>query len=217
VKILKGYDLEECASLCRDDHDCLGGYHANGKLKRPEVFRNYRYDPVCYLLGVEGAYQKPCSQPNTENETKFECFCDAEPKVCAREAGPSMIAKTTLGIGLLVLLGVVAACASTTVVVLWRKCFWPHTETEAVPRKADGATPEMVQALPLRKVTPEDPLLKCSICLEHMEPGTEVRTLPCDHFYHAACVDSWLKQKSSCPMCRGGISTREIRVRFSDV
>ena len=80
---------------------------------------------------------------------------------------------------------------------------------EAVVCSADAATPEkVVQGLPLRKVSLEEPLKSCPICLEDMEPGSEVRTLPCEHFYHAACVEGWLKQKSSCPVCRGGMPTR---------
>ena len=76
-------------------------------------------------------------------------------------------------------------------------------------KNAEGATPDVVvQALPLREVSLDEPVKKCPICLEDMESGSEVRTLPCDHFYHAACVDNWLKQKSSCPVCRGGMPTR---------
>jgi len=44
---------------------------------------------------------------------------------------------------------------------------------------------------------------ECQICLEELAEGDELRTLPCGHFFHTACVDVWLRQKSgSCPTCR---------------
>ena len=84
MKVLVGFNLAECTSLCRDDPDCQGGYHADGQRKKTEAFLQHRHYPACYLLGVEGAGQKPCDVPNTETAIKFECFprdCDAEPEV----------------------------------------------------------------------------------------------------------------------------------------
>ena len=86
MKVVVGYSLVECKSLCRDDPDCQGGYHADGQRKNTTALLRpqQRYVPACYLLGVEGAKQKPCNVPNTETATKFECFprdCDAEPEV----------------------------------------------------------------------------------------------------------------------------------------
>ncbi|KXS13742.1 hypothetical protein M427DRAFT_58338 [Gonapodya prolifera JEL478] len=44
----------------------------------------------------------------------------------------------------------------------------------------------------------------CSICLDPVRaPGSIVRTLPCGHSFHAACVDEWLlKWQGVCPVCR---------------
>ena len=42
----------------------------------------------------------------------------------------------------------------------------------------------------------------CSICLEAVAAGELLRTLPCAHNYHAACVDQWLAQSGVCPECR---------------
>lgn len=30
----------------------------------------------------------------------------------------------------------------------------------------------------------------------------EVGELPCDHHYHAACIEQWLQQKNWCPICK---------------
>lgn len=45
----------------------------------------------------------------------------------------------------------------------------------------------------------------CSICLCDYEEGDILRELPCKegrHVFHAECVDEWLMQKLSCPICR---------------
>lgn len=46
----------------------------------------------------------------------------------------------------------------------------------------------------------------CSICLQDMVMGDRVRQLPCDHMFHAACVDVWLHKAHVCPMrCPGEV------------
>lgn len=47
----------------------------------------------------------------------------------------------------------------------------------------------------------------CSICLESFEDGESLRMLPCMHAYHTPCIDTWLQQKASCPVCK--ISIRD--------
>lgn len=47
----------------------------------------------------------------------------------------------------------------------------------------------------------------CPICLLEYEEGDEIRCLPCNHFFHKDCVDSWLVNNSSCPTCRQSICT----------
>ncbi|KAL5747676.1 hypothetical protein ACOSQ2_024973 [Xanthoceras sorbifolium] len=43
----------------------------------------------------------------------------------------------------------------------------------------------------------------CSICLCEYQAKETLRTVPeCNHYFHADCIDEWLKMKASCPMCR---------------
>ncbi|GMN60990.1 hypothetical protein TIFTF001_030084 [Ficus carica] len=43
----------------------------------------------------------------------------------------------------------------------------------------------------------------CSICLADYGDSDELRLLPdCGHFFHVDCVDSWLRQQPTCPICR---------------
>jgi len=40
----------------------------------------------------------------------------------------------------------------------------------------------------------------CTICLEPMGPGSELRMLPCMHSFHRACIDKWLTMPGA-PRC----------------
>lgn len=42
----------------------------------------------------------------------------------------------------------------------------------------------------------------CTICLEDFEGGQKMRTLPCFHSFHAACVEEWLGKSRACPNCQ---------------
>jgi len=42
----------------------------------------------------------------------------------------------------------------------------------------------------------------CSICLELMELGKEMR---CKHVFHETCLQEWLVQRRTCPICRGQV------------
>uniref|UniRef100_A0A061S256 E3 ubiquitin-protein ligase RLIM n=1 Tax=Tetraselmis sp. GSL018 TaxID=582737 RepID=A0A061S256_9CHLO len=42
----------------------------------------------------------------------------------------------------------------------------------------------------------------CAICLCAYEEGETMRRLPCNHEFHMKCIDQWLTQHTTCPMCR---------------
>jgi len=42
----------------------------------------------------------------------------------------------------------------------------------------------------------------CSVCLCEYEDADLLITLPCNHFFHEACITRWLRQDISCPHCR---------------
>lgn len=43
----------------------------------------------------------------------------------------------------------------------------------------------------------------CPVCLADFADGEAVRVLPeCMHYFHADCIDTWLRANTSCPMCR---------------
>ena len=51
---------------------------------------------------------------------------------------------------------------------------------------------------------PEE-LRQCCVCLDDVEVGQQVRTLPCLHTFHAQCAEEWLGKKKVCPLCQFSI------------
>jgi hypothetical protein len=46
----------------------------------------------------------------------------------------------------------------------------------------------------------------CSVCRAEYSEKQLTRTLPCNHSFHAACVDAWLLTRSpTCPICRADV------------
>lgn len=42
----------------------------------------------------------------------------------------------------------------------------------------------------------------CSICLESFTDGDKLIHLPCEHKFHHACLDRWVRSCGDCPYCR---------------
>lgn len=76
----------------------------------------------------------------------------------------------------------------------------------------NGASFEEIEQLPTVVATGggrgegEGAEAKCCICLEEIEPGSNLRILPCLHKdFHQICVDQWLIEKSVCPVCQSSV------------
>ncbi|GLT89596.1 hypothetical protein SLE2022_075730 [Rubroshorea leprosula] len=50
----------------------------------------------------------------------------------------------------------------------------------------------------------------CPVCLSIFADGEEVRQLTaCKHAFHTTCIDSWLNNHSSCPICRASVTVKK--------
>eukprot|EP00062_Callorhinchus_milii_P021927 gi/632979169/ref/XP_007906320.1/ PREDICTED: E3 ubiquitin-protein ligase RNF130 [Callorhinchus milii] len=42
----------------------------------------------------------------------------------------------------------------------------------------------------------------CAVCIEGYKSNDVVRILPCKHLFHKSCVDPWLNEHCTCPICK---------------
>ena len=68
----------------------------------------------------------------------------------------------------------------------------PHSPSDDV---------ELITSLPTWKAIERTMENVCGICLQ-MFGSDELKTLPCMHAYHTACVDNWLHRSMTCPTCK---------------
>ncbi|KAM3178100.1 hypothetical protein ACTXT7_003240 [Hymenolepis weldensis] len=88
----------------------------------------------------------------------------------------------------------------------WKKTCSPSS----MKRKLTAATKKALKQLPVKLLNQVDPLIsegfdQCAICIEVFKPHDLIRSLPCRHMYHRACIDPWLLKHRSCPLCKQNI------------
>jgi hypothetical protein len=90
----------------------------------------------------------------------------------------------------------------------------PHTVQESCKKKPPGLTQDALQCLQSEVFSclgkgiegGSSPVSRdCSICLESFSEGDELIRLPCDHRFHSACLDPWVRTCGDCPYCRRDI------------
>ena len=69
---------------------------------------------------------------------------------------------------------------------------------DSIVRK--GMPERNLQQLPTERCT-KTSAETCCVCLEQHSKGQFIKTLPCGHRFHRACIDTWLRQKPKCPIC----------------
>ena len=47
-----------------------------------------------------------------------------------------------------------------------------------------------------------DALKTCTICMTEYTEGDRIQELPCSHEFHYHCIDRWLWENTTCPICR---------------
>ncbi|NXY15309.1 RNF6 ligase, partial [Atrichornis clamosus] len=69
-----------------------------------------------------------------------------------------------------------------------------------------GLTKEQIDNLSTRNYgdihTESERSKTCSVCINEYAAGNKLRQLPCMHEFHIHCIDRWLSENSTCPICR---------------
>ncbi|KAL6066519.1 putative pectin methylesterase family protein [Balamuthia mandrillaris] len=90
--------------------------------------------------------------------------------------------------------------------------FLNHTFMLHQLRASTGPPPaskEAVAALPKLHLSLKDLQRQsdCPVCQESFQEEEQVIALPCRHHYHEECLQPWLKQHNTCPVCRYELAT----------
>jgi len=74
-----------------------------------------------------------------------------------------------------------------------------------------------IDSLPLIPVTQKmvDDRAECAVCKDEYALDEMVKSLPCDHLFHTACIDPWLELHDSCPTCRCNLKGESPKVDSS--
>ncbi|XP_072285829.1 E3 ubiquitin-protein ligase RNF128 [Pyxicephalus adspersus] len=85
---------------------------------------------------------------------------------------------------------------------------WRHTraQNQKMKRLKDEAKKAIGQ-LQVRTIKQGDKVLgpdgdSCAVCIDSFKANDVVRILTCNHFFHKSCIDPWLLEHRTCPMCK---------------
>ncbi|TVU22854.1 hypothetical protein EJB05_32575, partial [Eragrostis curvula] len=77
------------------------------------------------------------------------------------------------------------------------------THAAGVERRPAGLGDDAIAALPVFEYRATGENWECAICINAVADGEVVRKLPrCMHLFHRGCVDMWLTEHTTCPVCR---------------
>ncbi|KAM9324035.1 E3 ubiquitin-protein ligase RNF128 [Gastrophryne carolinensis] len=85
---------------------------------------------------------------------------------------------------------------------------WRHTRAQNQKmKKLKDEAKKAISQLQLRTIKQGDKVLgqdgdSCAVCIEPYKANDVVRILTCNHFFHKNCIDPWLLDHRTCPMCK---------------
>ncbi|KAG7263101.1 hypothetical protein CRUP_003637 [Coryphaenoides rupestris] len=79
-----------------------------------------------------------------------------------------------------------------------------------IQRRLGDAAKKAISRLQVRTIKKGDKEIdsefdSCAVCIESYKPNDVVRILPCRHLFHKHCIDPWLQDQRTCPMCKTNI------------
>ncbi|VDM96383.1 unnamed protein product [Thelazia callipaeda] len=78
---------------------------------------------------------------------------------------------------------------------------------DRLQRRLFNAAKKALTRIPTKSIGIGDEILDtdCPVCIDPYRTGDIVRSLPCRHIFHKTCVDPWLLEHRTCPMCKSDI------------
>ncbi|XP_046394893.1 protein goliath-like isoform X5 [Ischnura elegans] len=78
---------------------------------------------------------------------------------------------------------------------------------DRLARRLCNAAKKALSKIPTKHIKSEDREIQgegecCAVCIEPYKISDVIRILPCKHEYHKSCIDPWLLEHRTCPMCK---------------
>lgn len=78
---------------------------------------------------------------------------------------------------------------------------------DKLTRKLGNAAKKALSKIPTKNLRAEDKEVQgdaecCAVCIEPYKSSDTLRILPCGHEFHKNCIDPWLLEHRTCPMCK---------------
>lgn len=70
------------------------------------------------------------------------------------------------------------------------------------PARSQGLSQSVLRSLPEWEFKDAGSKECCVVCMSEYVVKEIVRALPCQHNFHSACINKWLKDHRTCPICR---------------
>ncbi|KAF5300013.1 hypothetical protein FQR65_LT09269 [Abscondita terminalis] len=77
---------------------------------------------------------------------------------------------------------------------------------DRLSKKLCNAARKALSKIPTKNIKSDDNEVQdgecCAICIEPYKVSEVLRMLPCQHEFHKSCIDPWLLEHRTCPMCK---------------
>lgn len=82
-----------------------------------------------------------------------------------------------------------------------------YVNLDSIYPPVTGLTVEQIHDRTTLQVFGSSTSILCTICQNPCEPGSIVQTIEeCHHVFHPVCIERWLVQNNSCPVCRSVVA-----------
>lgn len=100
----------------------------------------------------------------------------------------------------------------------------PTTSSESDQRSIQkGVDNSVLETFPImeyaavKKLSTVKGPLECAVCLSEFADDESLRLLPgCCHVFHPECIDQWLENHTTCPVCRADLSNPSVPIGDAD-
>ena len=85
-------------------------------------------------------------------------------------------------------------------------------------RKKNKDYETIIKFLPIWEITENkkrDNNNNCVVCLYEFKIGERISTLPCLHIFHCDCINNWLKNELTCPVCKFEVTLSSIIGKYN--